>query len=560
MAGKRIISSELGAGRIEVYSQTLPEMIWDTKRSIVGSINNFIYHGFPYTGSYPNTTWPGYTTFTYRFSNMHGPRQPSWEFYDDFMNWTARVQWIAQSGVPKVDLAFWLKKDAYFSVPSVYQKNDLQRVGFTYEYLSPDNFELEAARVADGTFAPDRQAFKALILRANDSLTVSGVDHLVEYAQAGLPIIFSGGVPRDLIGHNTSGTEYVQSALTGILQLENVHIVPYDNLATSLKALGIQPRTRVSADRIWYTYAREDANTSITYFFVYNDAWASELGGGSSTGSITFDAIGVPYEYDAWKGTVKQVLAFQQNGKTTTISFSLAGNQTTVIGFHHNEVIAKGVRALSFPMEVYDASTTDTGELQVKAGNATQPVLLSNGTTVKLPIPAAPVQINDWTLVVESWSPPADLEEDQTKPSLSNSTYYLTSLKPWNSISESLRNVSGRGFYSTSFKWPPVNGSADGAVLDLGAIINTARAWVNGNQLPPLDPTHAVADVGNFLVEGMNEIEVVVSTTLGNVLRPITQDIKSSGTLWLGPEPFEQEYGLVSNVTLIPYLATVITM
>jgi hypothetical protein len=42
LAGKRVISSELGAQRNEAYSQTLPELIWDVKRSIVGSVNNFV--------------------------------------------------------------------------------------------------------------------------------------------------------------------------------------------------------------------------------------------------------------------------------------------------------------------------------------------------------------------------------------------------------------------------------------------------------------------------------------------------------------------------------------
>lgn len=77
LAGKRIVSSELGSIRYEVYSQTMPELIWDVKRSIVGSINNFILHAYPYSGTYPNTTWPGFTAFAYRYSDMHGPRQVS---------------------------------------------------------------------------------------------------------------------------------------------------------------------------------------------------------------------------------------------------------------------------------------------------------------------------------------------------------------------------------------------------------------------------------------------------------------------------------------------------
>jgi len=129
LAGKRIISSELGAQPSQVYSQTLPELIWDIQRSVVGSVNQFVLHGYPFSGSYPNTTWPGFSTFTYRFASMHGPRQPAWEYYDDYMNWIARTQYIIQSGIPKIDLVFWLKQDQYFSITSQYASNDLQDAG-----------------------------------------------------------------------------------------------------------------------------------------------------------------------------------------------------------------------------------------------------------------------------------------------------------------------------------------------------------------------------------------------------------------------------------------------
>ena len=549
VAGKRIISSELGAQPSQAYSQTLPELIWDVKRSIAGGVNNFIYHGYPYTGTYPNTTWPGFTTFTYRFSNMHGPRQPYWEYQKEFMDWTARSQWIAQSGVPKIDLAFWLKQSEFFDITSAYEANDLQDAGYSYEYLSPDNFDLPAAEVVDGVFAPERQAFKALILRANDSLTVSGVQYLMDYAQAGLPIVFSGGVPQNLTGHNETGLKYVRSVLPSILSLSNVHIVPYDNLASSLRELGILPRTRVTSDRTWYTYWREDTSSNVTYVYVYNDAWDSELGDGSSTGAITIEATGVPYEYDAWTGDIKPLLAYQQTATTTTIELQLAGNQSTVIGFHHNETAPTGTRILSLPQKA-------PGQLLVSTESST--ALLSNGSSISLPAPAAPQQLNSWNLTIESWSPPSDLKTSQMKASLSNSTYTLTTLQPWHNISESLRNVSGRGIYSTTFTWPPTNGSTDGAILSLGAIVNTARASINGHQLPPLDPTDARADIGAFLIKGKNVVEVVVATTLGNALRPVYKDIKSSGTLWLGPEPEEQAYGLVGNVSVVPYLNLVI--
>jgi len=60
---------------------------------------------------------------------MHGPRQPTWEYYDDFMNWTSRVQYTTQSGIPKIDLVFWLKKVDFIGVNTQYYPNDLAADG-----------------------------------------------------------------------------------------------------------------------------------------------------------------------------------------------------------------------------------------------------------------------------------------------------------------------------------------------------------------------------------------------------------------------------------------------
>jgi hypothetical protein len=68
---------------------------------------------------------------------MHGPRQPTWEYYDDYMNWTARMQYVAQTGIPKIDLAFWLKKVQFFDKASQYHPNDLVEAGKSHQ--SSDN-------------------------------------------------------------------------------------------------------------------------------------------------------------------------------------------------------------------------------------------------------------------------------------------------------------------------------------------------------------------------------------------------------------------------------------
>lgn len=53
-AQKRIISSECGAVRGQAYVQTLPELLWRVKRSYAGSVNQFVFHGLPYSGEVSN--------------------------------------------------------------------------------------------------------------------------------------------------------------------------------------------------------------------------------------------------------------------------------------------------------------------------------------------------------------------------------------------------------------------------------------------------------------------------------------------------------------------------
>lgn len=77
---------------------------------------------------------------------------------------------------------------------TIWSLYELTIIGYTYEYLSPDNFALPAAYVANNVLAPGRQEFRALIVRANDTMTVDGAICIAMYAYRGLPVVFAGGV------------------------------------------------------------------------------------------------------------------------------------------------------------------------------------------------------------------------------------------------------------------------------------------------------------------------------------------------------------------------------
>ncbi|KAJ5639241.1 uncharacterized protein N7484_007103 [Penicillium longicatenatum] len=575
LAGKRVISSEAGAIFGEAYQQPISELLWTFKRSFAGSVNSFIIHGFPNSGNYGNTSWPGFTTFMYEFSAMYGPRQPAFAFYSDFLNWVSRNQFILQTGIPKIDVAFWSKSTTYKSVPTSYAPVDLQEAGenfrflqpgfpytdqfytgYTYEYLSPDNFALPEAYVSDAAFAPNRQAFKALIVRSNETLTTLGVNKLVQYAHAGLPIIFPGGLPSNFSGyHPTAATKAIKS-LNSIKSLKNVHLVKADGLADTLESLNILPRSSVTANGTWYTMWREEAANAKSYIYVYNDATGLSFEKGMTSGSVSFESTGVPFFYDAWSGEVTPISSYTQSKTHTTIPLQLAGNQTAIIGFDKNAKSSVHIQDTTIPVL---PTTSDTESLTVLRSfdQKSREIRLSTGKKASLSsMSTKPFTLDNWKLNVESWTPLPDFynAEGATR---TNQTFHIPSLVPWNQISHTLANVSGIGYYTTAFTWPPASSSSvSGAFIDLGAITHTARVMINGHHLPPLDISWARADIGSFLQHGKNIVEVIVSTTLGNVLRTYWDELETSGKLAsavVADPPTEEGYGLVHPVKIIPY-------
>lgn len=306
------------------------------------------------------------------------------------------------------------------------------------------------------------------------------------------------------------------SALQHLTVLPNVHIIPSKGLAFSLAKLWILPRAAIHANRTWYTNWRQDLDAARTYVSVYNDAAGLQIGSGLSSGNITLNTTGAPYVYNAWTGETVAITIFWQGNSTTTIPITLKGNESTIIAFHHD----------------HQAPTKSERKAKKSCGDS--------------------VDLTKWELVIESWTAPDD--PTAIEPQRNNLTFELTSLKPWNQISDSLRNVSGLGFYNTNFTWHGRDGRyADGAVLDLTALPELSRAWVNGHQLPALDPTNPVADVSQYLEDGSNKLQVVTASSLGNSLRPIWPSIQNGGSPPRGPLPAEQNYGLQLPATIHPY-------
>ncbi|CAI7604745.1 unnamed protein product [Penicillium pancosmium] len=555
LAGKRVISNEMGAVMMKAYQLTHSELLYSINRAVVGGVNQMVFHGQTYTGEYYGTTWPGYTAFLYLFSEMYSDKQPSWDHgFGDLLNYTARVQYLQQSGVPRTDVAIYNKVSGTNpNFPTLYTANDLIDAGYTYSYLSPDNFALPEANVRDGTLAPNGPAYKALVITSNSNLTLSGVHYIQKYAQAGLPVILAGGDPGVYASHDNRDNKSIRKAIQALKKSANVCSVSAGQVSAKLHALGLRPQVATHTNGTWYTTWRENSQTGLDHAFVFCDVNAS-------TGTLDISTRKTPFLFDPWTGSKKPLLGYTQSKNRVTIPLSLAGNQTIIVGFGENEDVSTK-HATNIPSSVIGYDTQ--GNAVVSASKSQQTLVLSNGKKVILPSPkvASSSALSNWTLTAEHWEAPSNISDASTIAIKHNTTHQLSSLVSWHQI-EGLTNSSGLGYYTTHITWPPVKGSADGAYLFLPPIDHTARVYVNGHQLPPLDLTAPRADLSTYLKKGSNALAVIVPTTMWNYIRSIADEIETVNVpidslmdaAGYGL-PQATDNGLIGEVKLVPYVA-----
>ncbi|THV06626.1 hypothetical protein K435DRAFT_644795 [Dendrothele bispora CBS 962.96] len=577
-----IFSSETAARLGEAYAIRMIEVLEDAKTQYAGGVNVVMLHGYAYSGNYPNTTWPGLTTFGFFFADMHGPRMPAWDHYREYLDFLSRTQYVLQEGVAKVDLAIY-RKDYNLSESQPFQGTSLVEAGYTYEYVSPENLKLPGVSVIDGRLAPSGPAYKAFVLSRISNITLDAAQRLMEYADSGLPIVFVGSTPDDIPGYEVGDEQKskVKDLMNELVGKPGVKIVDNEeDVAGALKGVGVLPVASANpASPNLYTVVRqvEDGDDDgcdseqTAHFYLFNNNVSTS---GSTTGPINFTLTlnpgfkGTPFMLDAWTGEVSPVAAYtvdDDSGVITIPSVSLAPAQTilftvtTASEFEgvaapssHLTGIDEGVVAVGLSDAVAELRSFEEGEKQISFDNgSTRTVSFSLDGEV-------PRELDGWKLNITAWTPPVDISLNDTTqglfvhlPPVDLST---TGLVPWDQLEiegETMVNVSGVGTYVTSFEWDHAEDGGVGAQLDFGEVFHTVKAWLNGVRIPTADPTNPVVDVSALMKQGRNELRVDTASTLLNIINAVMVSLSVSRQFNFPAGP--QHYGLIAPVTLIPY-------
>lgn len=134
--------------------------------------------------------------------------------------------------------------------PSIHRQVADYAQGWSYTYISPDNFGLKELEAKNGLLAPEGPAWQAILVESSKNLTVDAIKHMKDLAAAGFPVIFSGGSPGFFPIHNDT-KDVFEIELSDLKRSPQLYEVETGDVAKQLASIGLAPRVgtnmRISA-------------------------------------------------------------------------------------------------------------------------------------------------------------------------------------------------------------------------------------------------------------------------------------------------------------------------
>ncbi|MFF6955074.1 glycosyl hydrolase [Streptomyces sp. NPDC008317] len=562
MAGSTILSCESGAYTGGAYSTTWQKFLRTMGGAYAAGVNQTVIHGFSYA-ALPGVAWPGYAAFTpyhggVGYGESWGPRHPTWRHIADTSGYLARVHQVLQAGKPRQDVAIF-RQTGYTATgigASWFTSTGIP-LGWNHQFISEPLLSLPSARVTNGVLAAGGPAYRALFVEADFfagstcTLPVEVAEKFLAFTKAGLPIVLLGDWSTATVpGLDTGGQDArLRAVLAQLLAQPRVRqITDKTAVGAALADLGVTPLVSYATSSTLLNAHRYADGVDYFYFCNGKHAETVKPPVAAVDHEVTLrrgSTRHVPYLLDLWTGRVRRIGTYTETGDTVTLRVALQPGETMVVALGVPGLF--GDRTGSGPHAV--STTADTvlfadGRLTVRGSADGEYVTeLSQGRrTVRSRISGVPqpTQLTGWRLDVEDWQPGATATETRVV----RRALTLDALAAWPDI-PALADVSGIGRYRTTVRLGRAWTGGHGALLDLGTVYDTCRVTVNGHRLDPVDHINPVVDLGGWLRQGDNTIEVEVATTLGNRLR-----VSDPGVYGGSPR---QPYGLVGPVRLLPY-------
>jgi len=538
-SGRAIVSDECCAFAGSVFGSTVGDAssysnLQAVYRGFAGGVNQVVWHGFPYlsrgpAGAGSQSSWPGMTYGgNTSYSEAFGAKNnPSWSDYRSVNDNLARTQLVLRQGSPRFDLAVYWQDFGLTGTGTtgtgsdslVGSSSQLAREGYSYEYLSPDQLTSKAARYRAGSLFPDGSGYHAVLLKDQQTMPLAAAERLLQLARQGLPVVVVGKTPSATPGYDPTGRQdaRLRGVISRLLAQRDVRRVrDLGSAPEVLRRLGVDPAVSVgSSDGSLLTVRRHTADTD--YYFIWNQT------GSRVRQTVDLRGSGSAYRLDTWSGEISPLSGARRDRTGVQVPVELAAHDAVVVA------VSKRHDTTFRPR---------TARIGTPGGD-----------------PAGPVELADWSLSVDSWTPgksglPGDTAHHAVgpvslRPSADGTLPSWDRITPAGGYDVDLADVSGVGTYTARVDLDRGWQRVSGAWLDLGSAVDTVSVSVNGHSVPVDQLDLARVEVGRYLQSGENLIRVKVASTLLNAVR-VAPGTGAAGRAAMA-------YGMSGPVTLTPH-------
>ncbi|MCI8497053.1 MAG: hypothetical protein HFE85_02220, partial [Clostridiales bacterium] len=388
--------------------------------------------------------------------------------------------------------------------------------------------------VTNGVLNEAGPAYKAMVIDNETAISKDYMQKLVEFADAGLKLVFANDLPCISTSINDDNAE-IAAMMDKLLANKNVvHVKDSSGVADALSQLGVTPdaaKASAEANILPIHRVMNDGNI----YFLYNQSEEE------TTATVTLKGEGAPFLLNSWTGDVEPIAQYTTDGESVTMTVTLAGRDAVLLGIGD----AFGTAPAAYAKDSTAKVVYRDGNLVARISeNGLYAVQTNDGkphSGAVNDLPAA-ITINDWDLKVESWTSGDADDAAVTKKEVIFDGH--TDAVSWKEIEGLGDAISGIGTYTATFTLDDVTDL--GAMLSFSAVGETFKVTLNGKQVPFGNQVTKEIDLGGYLQKGENTLVVEVASSLQN-----------AANLMLG-KAGEKDYGIIGAVTITPYREVVI--
>ncbi|MFN0086401.1 MAG: glycosyl hydrolase [Blastocatellia bacterium] len=496
VTGKPLASAEAATWLNEHTMATLGEVKRAVDNFFLGGVNHICYHGTPFSPE--SAEWPG----NLFYAAVHfGPTNPFFADFAALNGYVARCQSFLQSGRPDNDLLLYYPiHDDWMTAPGgargllqhygggiesalgQSQGQMLLDAGYSYDLIS--DRQLRGVTAAGGALRTGGGAYRAIVLPEVHFIPEQTLAQLIDLARRGATVIVERRLPADVPGLDrfearrgtietlTAQLRFVPTPREGvrIAKLGAGRVLIGDDLTALLTHAGIGREPMASRG---LRFLRRTEAAGPVYFIVNSssrpiDEWVA-LRTGAKAAAV----------FDPMRGEKGMASVRPAPGGMSEVYLQLAPGESRVLRTFSNHTTAA-------PLGYFRLSGT--------------PRALTGR----------------WRVQFTTGGP-------ELPPSLD-----IESPRSWTEFGgEAARRFAGTATYTLRFAAPSPNG-ADGWLLDLGRVADSARVRLNGREIGVLIDAPFQVRLRGDQLQAKNTLEIAVSNSMTNRII----DLDRRGVKW----------------------------